>query len=421
MGATPETQPAQLAELASVDDYGRRAREILPRAMWDALCGDYGAETWTAETNNVDGFAATMLRPRVLVDISARSRATTVLGNEISLPVMIAPSGSHQRWDAEGELATARAAGRAGTIMVLSSSSNYSIEEVAAVATGTLWFQIYGLSDRRVTERLVRRAEEEGYRAIVLTVDSPGDPSMERNYRFSRSAGETYDMTAEPKVVPTYEAGRSLRNFQNLGIEGVEPFSKEHYRSYVDPRLNWGYLAWLRDLTALPLVIKGIQTGEDSRLCAEHGVDGLVVSNHGGFALRNARATMEVLPEVVASAGSAEVYIDGGVRRGTDVLKAVGLGARAVLIGRAQAWGLTVGGEDGIVRVLDILRRELDDAMRFCGVTDIMNLDPNLVVPAPRAGVPDPVSRLERLAALHEHELLSCAEFERAKQLILNG
>jgi 4-hydroxymandelate oxidase len=389
--------------------------------MWNALCGDYGAEGWATETNNLDALAATKLLPRVLMDISARNHATTALGTEISFPVMVAPSGGHQRYHVEGELATARAAARAGTIMLLSTAATYSIEEVAAAGPGPRWFQLYFMRDRRVTERLVRRAEDAGYRALVLTVDNPGVPSHERDVRFSASGGGTYDLTAEHEVAPTYDASRSLRNFQDLGIEGVETITRAVWHDEFEPGLNWEHVAWLRTLTPLPIVIKGIQTGADGRLCAEHGVDGLVVSNHGGFALKNARGTIETLPEIVAAAGNGvEVYLDGGIRRGTDVLKALALGARAVLVGRAQAWGLTVGGEDGIVRVLELLRQELDDAMRFCGVADVARVDRSLVRPAPgAAGGPGLVDGLERLASLHDRGLLTDAEFGRAKERLL--
>jgi 4-hydroxymandelate oxidase len=205
-------------------------------------------------------------------------------------------------------------------------------------------------------------------------VDNSGVPTRERRVVFSTERGRGYDLSAEHTVAPHFDPARSLRNFQEFG--GVP---REEWHRQFEPGLGWEHIAWLRSLTSLPIVIKGIQRAEDARLCAEHGVDGLVVSNHGGFSLPGGRPTIEVLPEVVANAGAVEVYLDGGVRRGVDVLKALGLGARAVLVGRAQIWGLTVAGEDGIVAVLDVLRDELDDAMRFCGVADVNDVDPLLV------------------------------------------
>jgi 4-hydroxymandelate oxidase len=361
--------------LQSVRDYERRARELLPRGMWDSLFGDHGAPEWQTCTNNVDGFDTVKLAPRVLVDISRRTLATTALGTEIALPVLIAPSGHHQRVHADGELATARGAGEAGTIMILSTAASYSIEEVAAVASGPLWSQLYFMRDRRVTERLIARAEDAGYRAIVLTVDNQGTSSRERDSR------SEWDMEREAEIAPALEPDRVFRNFRDIDIPCAELPTRRTFHECFDSALTWADLQWLRDRTPLPLVVKGIQSGADARLCREHGVDGLVVSNHGGFALTNARATIEVLPEVVAEAGDVEVYLDGGVRRGTDVLKAVALGARAVLIGRAQVWGLAVDGAPGVARVLEVLRRELDQAMIFCGVPDVQRVDRGLIAP----------------------------------------
>jgi 4-hydroxymandelate oxidase len=361
------------SSLNSVRDYEHQARARLPRGMWDRLFGDYGAPDWQTCTNNIDGFEAVKLRPRVLVDVSSRSLATTALGTEISLPVMIAPSGHHQRVHADGELATARAAGGADTIMILSTAASYSIEEVAAVATGPLWSQLYFMRDRRVTEWLIGRAEDAGYRALVITVDNPGVRSSEWDNSTS------WNLEREAEIAATLEPDRVLRNFRGTDMPGAAELGTRGAFHAGWESLTWADLAWLRERTSLPLVIKGIQTGADARLCREHGVDGLVVSNHGGFALPGARATVETLPEVVAEAGDVEVYLDGGVRRGTDVLKAVALGARAVLIGRAQVWGLAVDGERGISRVLELLRTELDQAMAFCGVSDIRRVDRALV------------------------------------------
>jgi 4-hydroxymandelate oxidase len=358
--------------LNTVRNYERRARTLVPDGMWDALFGDHGAEGWETNTKNVDGFDRVELRPRVLVDVSRRALATTVLGTEISLPVMIAPSGLHQRVHADGELATAQAAAAARTLMVLSTASTYSIEEVAAVATGPLWFQLYFMRDRRVTERLVRRAEEAGYRAIVLTVDIPGIGGRRR-------WTAAYDIGREAEFAPLIEPERVMRNFRDLDIDGVDLSHKRGWLGGREAALTWGDLAWLRDVTSLPLVIKGVQAAGDAALAVEHGVDGVVVSNHGGFSLPGGRATIEVLPEVVEAAPDLEIYLDGGVRRGVDVLKALALGARAVLIGRANFWGLAVGGAEGAADVLEIIREELDAAMAFCGVTDVQHVDRGLV------------------------------------------
>jgi 4-hydroxymandelate oxidase len=367
---TQSTQP-----LLNVEDYGRRTRELVPRGMWDTLYGDHGAPDWLPETNNVDAFRAIRFRPRVMVDVSRRSLATTALGFPISLPVMIAPSGHQQRVHPDGEAATARAAGGAGTIMALSTASSFSIEEVAAAGTGTLWFQLYYMRDRRITEWLVRRAEDAGYRAIVLTVDMPGIRSRERDVRHE------WNLAEEGQHAQALDSDRMLRNFAGMSAalpDSVAPTQANFNESW-DDGLTWKDLAWLRSITSLPIVVKGIQTAEDSALAVEHGVEGVVVSNHGGFALNEATPTIQALPEVAEAAGSVEVYLDGGVRTGSDVLKALALGARAVFIGRAQVWGLAVDGEAGIRSVLDIMRSELDVAMAFGGVSDVTNVDPALV------------------------------------------
>jgi 4-hydroxymandelate oxidase len=366
---------SESAGLTTVRAYEQRARELLPRSMWDSLFGDYGAAGWETCTNNVDAFSRTSLAPHVLVDVSRRSLATTVLGSEISLPVLIAPLGHQQRVHAQGEAATARAAGRAQTLMILSTAASYSIEEVASVATGPLWSQLYFMRDRRVTERLIARAEDSGYRAIVLTVDNPGTTSRERD------SPSSWKLEDEPRLASTLEADRVFRNFRGLDLLDFEPITRQTFHGSFDSSLTWADLEWLRERTTLPLVVKGIQRGSDARLCREHGVDGLVVSNHGGFALPNARGTLETLPEVVTECGAVEVYIDGGVRRGTDILKALALGARAVLIGRAQVWGLAVDGEAGVEHVLELLREELYQAMGLCGVVDVRDVDRSLVVP----------------------------------------
>jgi 4-hydroxymandelate oxidase len=410
-----ETPVVTEGPLLSVRDYERRARELMPRGVWNALFGDYGAEDWIANTNNIDGFDAFTLRPRVMVDVSRRDLATTMLGSDVSLPVAITPSGHHQRWHADGELATTRAAGVAGALMCLSTSSSFSIEEVAAVATGPLWYQLYWLRQRPFTEMLVRRAEDAGYRAIVITVDAPASRSRERDVRHK------WDLAVESDLAATLEKERMLRNFFGQEHLGLPLPDQADFNANFDDSLTWRDLEWLRGLTPLPIVIKGVQTAEDARLCVEHGVDGVTVSNHGAFALEAARSTVETLPEVVAAVdGRAEVYLDGGVRKGIDVLKCLALGARAVFVGRAQLCGLTVAGEDGVLRVLEIFRHELSRAMAFCGVADVKEVPRELVTRSgPPTAPPDVVGTLERLTRLRDRGALSEQEFAAAKALVL--
>ena len=345
-------------------DFEARAKEALPHSIWDFIEG--GAMDETTTRRNRAALEAIALRPRFLVDTSSRGLSTTVLGSGISFPVMISPASDHKIAHPHGELATARAAGAAGTIMVLSSHSNHSMEEVAEAATGNLWFQ---LSHRGydLTKMLVQRAEEAGYVAICLTVDEPIPTPKERDIR---------NRYARPRGL---EPANFVGQRANLGlVPGTDEASR--WAAPEPPRLRWDELAWLRSLTSLPLVVKGIRTGEDARLCVENGANGVLVSNHGGRRFDGTLSSIENLPEVLeAVAGRAEIYLDSGIRRGADVVRALALGARAVLIGRPVFWGLAVGGEAGVTGVLELLRQELDRAMGYCGVTKVAGINPSLV------------------------------------------
>jgi 4-hydroxymandelate oxidase len=389
--------------LLNVLDYEARASEIIPSALFNRWFGTYRAPDWITNTNNLDAFQATKLRPRVLAGIGTRDVSTKVLGQDITLPVMLAPSGFHQRTHPDGELASVRAAGSAGTIMCLSTASTYSIEEVAEASSGPIWFQLYFLRQREVTETLVRRAEEAGYTALVVTVDNLPARSRERDTRYA------YQVPAE----------RVLKNFEGTDLWD-SPTRYAMHDSY-EMAIAWSDMEWLRTITSMPLVIKGIQTAEDARLCVEHGMDGLIVSNHGGHSLEGSTGSIEVLPEVVdAVGGRTEVYMDGGVRRGVDVLKALALGARAVFIGRPVFWGLAIDGEAGVRHVLDILKDELDIAMGLCGVGSVAEAHRDMVVPAGQS-TGDPIDRLERLAGLVDRGYLTRTEFDTQKARILGS
>lgn len=389
--------------LITLPDYEARARETIPTAMFDRIFGTYGAPDWVTNTNNLAGFDALKLRPRVLVDVSQRDLSTQVLGQKISFPVMLAPVGFQQRVHPQGELASAKAAGSMGTIMALSTGSTYSIEEVAEVATGPLWFQLYFFQNWELTELLVRRAEGAGYTALLLTVDNLGARSWERDFRYAN----------------ILEAERRWKNL--IGIDLPDVPTGQRVSEHFESALNWSNLEWLRSITSMPLIIKGIQTAEDARLCVEHGVDGLVVSNHGGHALQGTKGTIEMLPEIMDAVGDRlEVYQDGGIRRGTDILKSLALGAKAVFIGRGIFWGLSVEGEDGVRRVLEILLDELDVAMGLCGVADVKKVERSLVE-CPNGGSKwtDAAGQLERLAGLLERGFLARDEFETLKARLL--
>ena len=308
----------------NVAEYEALAEPRMHPAAWDYYATGNDDEVTLRE--NRAAFERIQLRPRMLVDVSHVDTATTVLGTPVSMPILIAPTAMHRFACEEGERATARAAGSAGTLMAASTESWCPLEDIAEAATGPLWFQLYVYPSRSYAEQLVRRAEVAGYRAIVLTVDAP---------RFSR---RQRSMRSEADL-PPYKPG----NFPETEGEADEA-----------PMLTWADIAWLRSITSLPLVLKGLLTADDALLAVEHGIDGIVVSNHGGRQLDTVPATIEALPEVLEAVnGRCEVYLDGGIRRGTNALKGLALGARAVFVGRPILWGLAVNGEAGARHVLE--------------------------------------------------------------------
>jgi len=363
--ATPGARA--IASCANVLDFEAIARSRLERAFYDYYAG--GAEDERTLAANRGAFAEVFLRPRVLVDVSRIQTAGPVLGSQVSMPVLVAPTAFHRLAHPDGELATARAAGAARTLMVASTIATYTIEEIARAATAPLWFQLYVYKDRGLARNLIQRAEKAGYRALCLTVDTPHLGSRERDFR-NRF---------------TLPAGIEMRNLAEAGIDASR--LGDSFRSYVhrqlDCSLTWDAVEWLRGETKLPLVLKGIIAAEDAVLAVERGVDGIIVSNHGGRQLDGTEATLHALPRVVdAVAGRAEVFMDGGVRRGTDVVKALALGARAVLVGRPCLWGLAAAGEEGVLRVLEMFRQELMLAMALCGCPDLGAIDRSLIASA---------------------------------------
>jgi len=348
-------------ELLSVADYERSARERLPRDVLDYFAG--GALDEFTLQENTAAWRRLPLYYRVLAGVGERDLGTTVLGQPISMPIVVAPTAFHRLACDEGEIATARAAKAAGTLFILSSLSNTAMEAVFANAASPRWFQLYIYKDRAITLELVKRAEAAGAEAIVLTVDAPGLGTRERD---SRNRFRLPDGLAVENLAPLGKG-----EMPEVQGSGLAAYVRDNFKS----DLGFDDLDWLCSSTRLPVVVKGVCRGDDARRAAEHGAKALVVSNHGGRQLDTAPATCEVLPHVVDAAGDlCEVYVDGGIRRGSDVLKAIALGARAVLVGRPILWGLTVAGEQGAVSVLEILRRELDEAMLLCGCTGIEDI-----------------------------------------------
>ena len=347
-------------------DYEELARQRLPKAVYDFIAG--GAEDEVSLARNRSAWNSVQLLPRVLVDVSNVDTSTEVLGQATSMPVLLAPVAFHQLANPEGERATARAAAAGDTIMVLSTMSSTRLEDVAAAARGPRWFQLYVYPDREITKALVQRAEAAGFSALCLTVDVPYLGRRER---------DLYNGLQLP-------AGIVPANFQGL-VEidegtGQDSTLTAQAASLISPSVTWDDVDWLRSITSLPVMIKGVLSADDAKIALEHAVAGLVVSNHGARQLDGVPAPIEVLPEIVdAVAGRVPVLVDGGVRRGTDVVKALALGASAVLIGRPYIWGLAAESEAGVVHVLEMLRDEFQLAMALCGCRKVAEISRRLV------------------------------------------
>lgn len=349
----------------NLDELEAAAREQLSPLAADYYAG--GADDERALHANAAAYRRWSIYYRVLVDVATRDLSTTVLGQPLAMPVMIAPTAYHKLAHPEGEVATARAAAAAGTTMVVSTLSTTSIEDLAATGA-SLWFQLYVYRERDETAALVERVERAGAKALVLTVDAPLIGRRERDVR------NRFALPPELRMENLH--GDRARVPPSAHDSGLAAWVASH----LDAGLSWKDLAWLRSITRLPVLVKGVVRADDARRAVDHGVAGIVVSNHGGRQLDAAPATLDALPGVVAAVdGQAEVLLDGGVRRGSDIVKALALGARAVLLGRPVLWGLAVDGAAGVGAVLGHLRGELDLAMALCGCPRIADITRDLV------------------------------------------
>jgi L-lactate dehydrogenase (cytochrome) len=372
----------------TIDDLRRLARRRLPRAVFDFVEGGAGDERTVAR--NRAAFERLLFRPRALVDVSKRDQATVVLGERVATPVLVSPTGMAGLCWPKGEVAAARGAQDAGTIYTLSTHSSCSIEEVAAGAAGPLWFQLYVWQNRDLTRSFVDRARAAGYRALVLTVDVPIISRRERDIRNGftippritvRNALDTLRRVGWMRRVLL---GPRLTLANLVGAPGAPRTDIVTLggvaNRQVDPSVAWADLAWFRSLWHGPLVLKGVLTAADARRAVDHGVDGLIVSNHGGRQLDGTPASIEALPEIADAVGDRiEVLLDGGVRRGADVVRALALGARAVMVGRPYLYGLAAGGQAGVRRALRILAGEVDHTLALVGVPRAGDLDPTVV------------------------------------------
>ncbi len=365
--------------LVTIRDYEAEAERTLPAAVYDYFAGGAGDEVTLRE--NRRAFQRIRLRQRVLRGVAERDLGTTVLGRRVALPVLIAPTALQRMAHDEGELATARAAGAAGTIMTVSTMANHSLEEVAGAASGCLWFQVYVYRDRAITADMVRRAADAGYQALVLTADTPVVGSRERDARHGFRMPEGLDY-----------ANFRAHGSADMPVRGLLHALDHDVHDPFESGLTWDDVTWLRSLSDLPVIVKGVAHPHDAETAIEAGAAGLIVSNHGGRQLDTALPAVEALPDVVAAVkGRAEVLMDGGVRRGTDVLKALAMGASAVLVGRPVLWGLAAGGEEGVRGVLEVYRRELDSDMALAGfrsIDEIRTLGPSSLAPLARGHGP---------------------------------
>jgi len=358
------------SKLLTVDDFEAVACDRLTEGTFvngafDYIAGGAGEE-WTLRENR-RAFHRWTIRPRVLVDVGEVDLTTTLLGQEVAFPIMLAPTSFQRLFHEEGEVATAKGASALNALMIAATVATTSLEKIAE--TGVLrWFQLYKLLDRGLTEQLAKRASQAGYGAIVLTVNAP---LLGRRLRDERN-----DLSLPPNM--------DLENLRGSGLPveirgGLGSFFLARH----DPRLTWQDIAWIKDLTPLPLVLKGVMAAEDVKRAIDVGVSGVILSNHGGRQLDGAPATLDVLPDAVdAAAGEIEIYMDGGVRTGPDVLKALALGARAVLIGRPYLWGLIVRGEQGVAEILRMLRDDLQLTMTLAGLPSVSMIDRSAVAPA---------------------------------------
>lgn len=354
------SQPINLFE------YEKLAYNLIDKPYLDYFTS--GADDEITLGLNRSRYGEILLRPRMLVDVSNRDMEVEIFGDKLSMPIIAAPTAFQCLAHPQGELAVARAMGELGTAMTLSTLATHSIEEVKEASSHHLWFQLYVYKDKEITRDLVRRAKAANYKALVLTVDSPLLGRRERDIR------NEFHLPDHLKV-------RNLEKHMHadIGKVAIKSGLAAYIASLYDTSLTWSDLDWIASLSDLPILVKGILRADDARRAKRHGASGIIVSNHGGRQLDTALPTIEALSEVVHAVPDLPVLIDGGIRRGTDVLKALALGAKAVLVGRPLLWGLAVGGSAGVKQVFSMLADELSLAMALSGVPSIQDITEDLV------------------------------------------
>jgi L-lactate dehydrogenase (cytochrome) len=380
------------SQVVNIADLRLLAKRRLPRAAFDYIDGGADAEVTLRENCRV--FEDVALRPRSAVVTPGAELGTTVLGHKIALPFLLAPVGSCRMFYPKGEAVAARAAGAAGTIYALSTLSGTRLEEVKAASSGPCWYQVYLCGGRDIALAAIARAKAAGFSALVVTVDTPVAGLREKDFRNGvkellggnplEAFPFVWQFLAKPRWLAAFLADGGLMKFPNVVLpDGPMPYA-DVGAALSQSVVSWKDLSWLREAWNGPIVVKGVHTADDARRAMDAGADALVISNHGGRQLDGVAATLRVLPEVVAAVnGSVEVLLDGGIRRGSDVVKALCLGARAVLVGRAYAYGLGAGGEAGVTRAIEILRADVVRTLKLLGCPSVAELDASYVqVPA---------------------------------------
>jgi isopentenyl diphosphate isomerase/L-lactate dehydrogenase-like FMN-dependent dehydrogenase len=383
----------QPPHVVNIEDLRRVAKRRLPRVVFDYIDG--GAESEVTLAENCRAFDAVTFRPRCAVATPATDLRTTVLGTAVSMPLLLGPVGSCRMFYPRGEEAAARAAGAAGTIYALSTLSGCRLEDVRTASGGPVWYQLYLVGGRDVAMATIERARTAGYSALVLTIDTPVAGLRERDVRngtkeiLTRRFGPmlpfVWQFVVRPQWLRAFLGDGGLMSFPNVVLPDSGPMQYADVNTALSQStVTWDDIGWICSVWKGPVVIKGIHTAEDARRSVDVGAAAIVVSNHGGRQLDGVRATLRVLPEVVAAVSDqTEILLDGGVRRGSDIAKAVALGARAVLIGRAYAYGLGAAGGPGVERAIDILRTDLIRTLKLLGCPSVAELDRSYVdVPA---------------------------------------
>jgi isopentenyl diphosphate isomerase/L-lactate dehydrogenase-like FMN-dependent dehydrogenase len=370
--------------LINVEDYRKRAEKRLPRSIFDLIDG--GAEDEITLKRNRAGFEQISLVPRILANVEGRDQSVTVLGNRLEVPFLLAPTGGAKTCWPNGDVLAATGAHKCGTIFIVSTYTGSSLEEIAERAPGKKWFQLYIWRDRSLVKSLVDRAKAAGYEALVLTLDYPVPALRERDVRHSLVLPPkiTFKNALESLLHPLWVKRLMFSPSMSMGTLAIAPgvsgkdlkSTSALIKKNIDPSVTWEDLKWFRSIWSGPLVLKGVLSPEDARQAASLGIDAIVVSNHGGRQLDAAISTIEILPEIVEAVnGKTEILMDGGIRRGSDIIKARALGAKAVLIGRPYLYGLAANGGPGVDAVLNILKTEVDRTMALLGISKLSDLN----------------------------------------------